>query len=211
MTARTHKEFAIGFACIATMILYKYRVLEINYYLMFIIMTALNTKGALFPDVDHFWKNVKEKTVINWCLNKLIHMTGGKHRSWQTHSLDICLFSWVGIILLLKGFYQSESIDNVNYQIALLIVNAFYTGWISHLISDMLTVGGVYILILKKKNVRLVPKKLFNIEFKTGDAWERWVYKTTLKINAFLTIGTLIYPIIFDEKTSTWIINLIER
>lgn len=211
MTARTHKEFAIGFNCIALMILYKYRVSEINYYLMFAIMMGLSTKGALFPDVDHSWRNVKEKTVINWCLNKLIHTTGGKHRSWQTHSLDICLFSWILFIKMLKGTFEANIISAVNYQVALLVLNAYYTGWISHLLSDMLTVGGIHILILKKKNVRIVPKKLFGIEFKTGQSWEKWVYKTTLKINAVLTVIALIYPFIFDPVTSNWLFSLIER
>lgn len=208
MTARTHKEFAIGFTCVATMVLYKYRVLEINYYLMFAIMMGLCTKGALFPDVDHAWQNVKEKTVVNWTLNKLIHATGGKHRSWQTHSLDICLFSWFFIVAWLNGMYEAEKLSALNYQVGLLILNAYYTGWISHLISDMLTIGGVYILILKKKKIKFVPRKLFGIEFKTGGSWEQWVYKSTVKINAILTVITLIYPLIFDEHIMGWILKL---
>ena len=99
MTAPTHRQYSICFALIANMLLYIYGITEINYYLALPIMLMASRSGALFPDVDHNWQNVKDKTVVNWFINKLIHITGGKHRSWQTHSIDIvvifCFLSYI--------------------------------------------------------------------------------------------------------------------
>ena len=89
MTYPTHRQYAICFAFLTSMLVYKYSLSEINYYLALPIILMASKYGALFPDLDHIWQNVKEKTVPNWIINKLIHITGGKHRSWQTHSIDI--------------------------------------------------------------------------------------------------------------------------
>lgn len=211
MTSRTHREFAIGFTCIGIMLLYKYRVSEIYYYFIYLIMMGLATKGALFPDVDHAWRNVKDKTVTNWLLNKAIHLTGGTHRSWQTHSIDICIISCIILYRTMKGLYGTGAMSDVNYQVGLIILVAYYTGWLSHLVSDMLTTAGIYIFLLKKMNIKLVPKKIGKLKFTTGDVWEKFVYQTTLKVNVVLTIITLIYPFIFDLKTTAWIMNILER
>lgn len=209
MTFKTHREFAITFIYFATFYIYSNSTVNINYFCLLIIMLSIGAKGALFPDVDHYWQNVKEKTVCNWILNKLIHLTGGKHRSWQTHSLDLCLisgalFMWVDYIL-----YEKEIIDYLNYQVILIILLSFYSGWVSHLIADMLTTAGVYILILKKKNIKLVPKKLFRLEFKTGDVWEEAFYRIDHAFNVLMFFVAIAYPFIFDAKYSNWLLNIL--
>ena len=83
---------------------------EINYYLTIPVLLATAKYGALFPDVDHTWQNVKEKTVPNWIINKLIHLTGGKHRSWQTHSIDIVAMFTLLVWLVPNLLYQNDMI-----------------------------------------------------------------------------------------------------
>lgn len=207
MTARTHKEFAITFVFLSTFWIYSHEVVNLNYYSLLIIMLAIGTKGALFPDVDHTWKNVKEKTLFNRVINIIIHMTGGKHRSWQTHSIDVCLISGIVLWALNYRFFTLGKFNELNYQVNEIILMSFYSGWISHLLSDMLTVGGVYILCLGKKNVKLVPRRIGKLEFKTGDKWELFVYKVTNKINIAMSVFALIYPFVFDPTYASWLLN----
>lgn len=198
MTARTHREFAISFIYLATFYIYRHSLIDINYYALLIIMLCVGAKGALFPDVDHAWKNVKEKTLFNRILNVLIHITGGVHRSWQTHSFDIWAIFTGASLYLNHYMFSIEKISGLNYQVIKLLIFAFCSGWLSHLISDMFTVGGVYILILRKKNVRLVPKRIGKLEFKTGGDWEGWFYRMNNRINTVMSIVALTYPFIWQ-------------
>lgn len=201
MTFRTHREFAISFIYLSTFYIYNHNLIDINYYLLLVIMLCVGAKGALFPDVDHSWQNVKEKTLFNWIVNKLIHLTGGKHRSWQTHSLDLMLLLF-GITVFGNSYlFDSGKISELNYVIAKMVIFAFCSGWLSHLISDMLTTGGVYLLFFGKKKIRLVPKKLFGIRFNTGGDWENWFYRVNNRINIMMSIIALCYPLIgFVER-----------
>ena len=72
MCGATHKQFAIFFVYVAAILLNMFSVIEVNFYLQVILMLGLGKAGALFPDVDHVWKNVKEKTAVNWLVNKFI-------------------------------------------------------------------------------------------------------------------------------------------
>lgn len=177
--------------------MYKYCLTSINYYSCYAVMRSVGELGSVFPDVDHIWRNVKNKTLINFILNKFIHLTGGKHRSKHTHSLEICVGLFYASIYLMNINYKKSLIDITNYQVGLLILTSFFTGWLSHLASDAMTVGGIYIF---GKNVRLVPKKLFNLRFNTGGDWEKWVYNTTLKVNNIITAIVLLYPLILSER-----------
>lgn len=208
MTSRTHKECAISFVYLATFYIYSNSIVEINYYSLLLIMLCVGASGALFPDVDHTWKNVKEKTLFNWIINKLIHLTGGKHRSWQTHSIDLCIASGLLLLIYSKGLFTAEKISELDYEVFRIIIFAFYSGWISHLLSDMLTIQGVYILCLKKKNVKFVPRRVGSLEFKTGDRWENYVYNLVNKINIVLSLIAIVYPFMVNEQ---WSLALMSR
>lgn len=194
MTAKTHKAFSVSFALVATMIMLRNGVSSVNYYMCLVVMLMASKAGALFPDVDHIWKNVKEKTAINWVINKIIHITGGTHRSWQTHSIDICtVFTLFAFIF--PGYLMNKGyIDNTNKEVMSLLLLGFACGWISHLYSDMLTIGGVRLLCFVDKKLRLVPKQLFGLRFSTGDEWEEFNYKLMRILNIFIGIIALIYP-----------------
>lgn len=159
MTYRTHKEFAIGFVLLANMLFYTFNITDTNYFVCMIVMYLAGRQGALFPDVDHFWKNVKEKTPVNWVINKIIHITGGKHRSRHTHSWDICLVSWLVAIYLNNKYLTGNS-----QAMMFILILGFWCGWISHLISDMLTSDGVYLFCWRKKRTAIVPKQASRIK-----------------------------------------------
>lgn len=196
MTFPTHRAFAIGWVLLGSMFLYANGMTEINYFLAMIIMLQIGKYGALFPDIDHNWKNVKDKTVPNWVINKIIHITGGKHRSWQTHSLDIALVFTFFSATLPQTLLEMGKISEVNEEVLKIVMLSFSLGWLSHLFSDMLTSAGVRLLFWKNKKIALVPKELFGIRFNTGNEWENFVYKTTKVINFIIGLIAILYPFI---------------
>ena len=108
MTGPTHRQYSICFACLAAMLFFTMGISHVNYYLALPILLSASRAGALFPDVDHNWQNVSDNTVINKIINTLIHLTGGKHRSWQTHSIDICAWFTIISYIIPNRLYHTE-------------------------------------------------------------------------------------------------------
>lgn len=158
MTYKTHRRFAVCWVFVASIILYKFGVSKIGYYPMLIIMLSAGQEGAKFPDKDHDWKNVKDKTALNYIINKVIHLTGGKHRSWQTHSLDIWIYSAIVTLFINRGLYKGGTIDVINYEVIMIILVGFFVGWLSHLVSDMLTSAGIRLTFLRNRKIAFVPQ-----------------------------------------------------
>ena len=196
MTGPTHRKYSVCFAFIATVILYRFNFTSINYYLSLIIILMASKAGAIFPDLDHDWHNIGVKTVPNWIINKIIHITGGKHRSWQTHSIDICALFTVLAINLPIIMYNKQMISEVNKEMLSILMIGFASGWISHLYADMLTGEGVRLIFFINKKIRLVPKKLGPLVFNTGHEWEKFNYKVMSVINVILGLACLLYPFI---------------
>ena len=199
MTGPTHKKYCILFAFIATIVLYELNITHINYYLVLIIVLAISKTGALFPDVDHTWSNVHDKTVPNKIINTIIHMTGGKHRSWQTHSIDICAVFTLASYILPHKLHEYGILSALNTEVMCIIMLAFASGWISHLFSDMLTSAGVRIVCFSKVILRLVPKKIGNFRFNTGNEWEKFNFNVIDKINKVAGFICVIYPFVADK------------
>lgn len=201
MTYPTHKQYAISFAFIAAMLMYQFGLTQINYYLSLPIIILISKYGGLFPDIDHSWQNVKEKTVPNWLINKIIHITGGKHRSWQTHSIDIWVAVTMFSIIVPSELLKKAVISEINAEVMQIILYGFCAGWASHLLADMMTSAGVRLFCWNKKIIiKLVPKKLFGLRFNTGHEWEEFVFKLVRTINIILGLICLAYPIITNPE-----------
>lgn len=196
MTGPTHKQYSVCFACITMMLFYKLGITEINYYLALIIVMMTSKVGALFPDLDHDWSNIGNKTVPNKIINTLIHITGGKHRSWQTHSIDICTLFTLIAYFLPRYLCNKGILSVVNKEVLSILMLGFASGWVSHLFSDMLTSAGVRVICFINKKVKLVPKKIGNLKFNTGHEWEAFNYKVIKVLNIFLGIICIIYPLL---------------
>ena len=196
MTGPTHKQYSITYAFILAIVLQIRGMTPINYYLTLPIIIQIAKYGALFPDVDHHWANVRDKTVPNKIINLIIRGTGGKHRSWHTHSLDIMAVSFIVGYYLPIHMYKSGIIDMINKEVMTLIILSFNSGWLSHMVADMMTSGGVRITCFHKKKVRLVPRSIGKLKFNTGNEWEAFVFKCTRVINIVLGTIVAIYPII---------------
>lgn len=206
MTWPTHREYSVTFAFITTMVLYHINLTEINYYLVLAIILLASKYGALFPDLDHTWKNVKEKTIPNKIINKLIHLTGGKHRSWQTHSIDIVIIFTILSYYIPNKLYEYEKISAVNKEVIVILLLGFSSGWISHIVSDMLTSAGVRLMCLSRFKIALVPKNIGGLKFNTGNEWEAYCFKMTKLMNILLGILCLVYPHL--EFIKNFIINI---
>lgn len=207
MTGPTHRVYSVLFAFITTIVLYHTNITQINYYLILLIILAFSKSGAIFPDLDHAWRNVGIKNLLNKVVNTIIHITGGKHRSWQTHSIDICTIYTLAACIVPKILLEKEIMTLADKEILTLILLGFASGWISHLFSDMLTSGGVRLICFLKFKIKLVPKKIGKLKFNTGNEWEAFNYKVISFTNTILGIICLIYPII----TNTNIINNLTR
>ena len=208
MTGPTHRQYSICFGLITLIILYTYNITNVNYYLALLIILMASKSGALFPDVDHHWDAVHDKTVVNKVINTIIHLTGGKHRSWQTHSIDICTCFTVTSYLIPNMLYDNELITNINKEVLLLLMLGFASGWVSHLFSDMLTSAGVRLIcFIPKLKIKLVPKKIGKLKFNTGHEWENFNFRIIKVLKIVLGVYTLIYPIL----TSNMLINIIEK
>lgn len=207
MTGQTHNQYAVSGAFIASIIIYKTGLTEINYYLALPILILVSKYGGKFPDVDHHWGNVKDKTVPNWIINKIIHLTGGKHRSWQTHSIDIVFVASLLAYFLPNILFINGKISLVNKEVVSIIALGFMSGWISHIFSDMLTSAGVRIACWSKLKVALVPKNIGKLRFNTGHEWEQFNYSLIRKINIVLGIICLVYP--YMDKIISLLNNII--
>lgn len=208
MTGATHKKFAVAAAFTAQIFMNRDGITNINYYLTLPILLSTAKYGALFPDVDHTWQNVKEKTIPNWIINKAIHITGGKHRSWQTHSLDIAFTFAMLAFIIPKVLLKNGVITEVNYEVLQLILYGFTFGWLSHLFSDMLTSAGVRIFCFSKIKIALVPRRIGGIVFNTGNDWEALVYKIMSMFNIAYGLYIAAYPFIVSNTFKDIILKL---
>lgn len=199
MTGPTHKAYSVCFAYLTAILFFNVGITEVNYYLAIPILLASAKVGAEFPDIDHHWSNVHNKTVVNKIINTLIHITGGKHRSWQTHSIDICTAFTILAYTIPKKLYTNGSISEVNSEVMMLLFLGFASGWISHLFSDMLTSEGVRLFCWNKKlKLKFVPKKLGGLRFNTGNEWEKFNYTLMKYANIILGLICITYPILIN-------------
>lgn len=197
MTGPTHKQYSVSLAYLTVILIYMLDMTQINYYLALMIVLMTSKLGALFPDLDHDWSNIGNKTVTTKVINTLIHVTGGKHRSWQTHSIDICAVFTVGAYLLPRYLYSKSILSEIDKEVLSILMIGFASGWISHMFSDMLTSAGVRVVFFINKKVRLVPKKIGSLKFNTGHEWEAFNYKFIKLLNILLGIVCITYPLFY--------------
>ena len=118
---------------------------------LFILSARL---GGAFPDWDQVWGSVPYKGFAAFITNKIIHATGGKHRSRHTHSIDISIIVCVALMYLSFKTFGAQSFIFV-------LAAGFASGWISHLVADGFTHDGIYLSFLsKRRNIRFVPKQI---------------------------------------------------
>lgn len=167
MTGNTHRAFSVTFAIGGAFALTHFGISEVNPLVSAPVLLMSARYGALMPDVDHHWSSVSEKTLPNRIINLFIHLTGGKHRSWQTHSWDI----WA-VLMCIVMFFPKEVLAPLGVptvSVLYMILYGVMLGWCSHLFSDMLTPAGIRLFCWSKFKLRLVPRWAM---FATNSRWE---------------------------------------
>ena len=185
MTGKTHRAFSVTFAIGGAVALTHYNISDVNPLISAPVLLMSARYGALMPDVDHHWNSVAEKTLPNRIINLFIHLTGGKHRSWQTHSWDIYF-----LLLAIVFYFPREVLEPLGVStvsVLYMLTYGIMLGWGSHLFADMLTPQGVRLVCWSKFKVRLVPKWAM---FATNSRWEDKCYSFIRVVN---TLSGLMY------------------
>lgn len=155
---------------------------DCNEFVQLLIMYPFASFGSIFSDLDHGADSIPSKDPVAIGINKVLRMTGAKHRSWQTHSLLVtggfCLFLFALVFLGNNLIGVSGAIDWACLRLATI---GFICGVLSHLILDAFTTAGIHIWPGLK--LRFVPK---THAFATGGLWEKIVFYTLIFIIVLL-------------------------
>lgn len=184
MTGTTHRAFSVTFAIGGAYALTHFGLTPVNPLVAAPVLLMSARYGALMPDVDHHWSSVSEKTLPNRIINGFIHLTGGTHRSWQTHSWDIYL-----VLLAILMFFPKEVIAPLGVptlSVMYMVLYGVMLGWGSHLFADMLTPAGIRLFCWSKFKLRLVPKWAM---FATGSQWEDMCFSAMKVINTVVGLA----------------------
>lgn len=207
MKSETHATFATGFAIAGAPILHMLGYSDINYWLTIPILAVTGKEFARLVDADHGnWASVPDHTPFYWFFNKGLVMLGSKHRSVQTHSIDICLIFLGMSIAVSMGFERFNWIPHIDAQVISLIGIGGGLGWLSHLVADMLTPNGVWLIAARGKRrsnrIALTPRSskyvpfFRKISFSTGGTWEDIVRRLMFATDIIIIIFVIIYGIV---------------
>lgn len=208
MKKETHATFATGFAVAGAPMIHMMGYSQINYWLTIPILAIVGKEFAKLCDADHgSWNSVPDHTPFYWVFNKLILLTGGKHRSLQTHSLDLCAIFLAISVGVSMGIDKLKWLPQIDAQVISLFGIGGGLGWLSHLIADMLTPEGVWLVAVrgKKKSNRiaLVPRKgqvnlpfIRKMSFATGGAWEEFVRRVMFVIDLAVMAMVIWYGVV---------------
>lgn len=154
---------------------------DCNEFVQLLMMYPFASFGSIFSDLDHGPDSIPSKDPVAIGINKILRMTGAKHRSWQTHSLlftgGFCalLFS---VVFFGSSLIEASSIDWICLRLATI---GFICGLASHLVLDAFTTAGIHIWPGFK--LRFVPK---TSAFATGGLWETIIFRILLVIMIIL-------------------------
>ena len=148
MTWRTHITFGLTFT------VFGFTILSLPFNPFGIIIAAL---GSLFPDLDASESKIKnlklgkKKSLLSLIkpfevLGFILHKTFG-HRGALHSLVGLVGFSYIFYLIC---SYFGEPLFSIYFSL----------GFLSHLLSDMLTKSGVEIFYPWKKNFRLLPRRI---------------------------------------------------
>lgn len=191
MQGKTHRMGGIAFTLMGFeyMRLNGYLLDDINYVLQLGVMYPISYWASTFPDLDHHWESVPNKTPINRIIHFLLHLTRPKHRSWQTHS--ILVTGGLMFLLYVLAFHSQlgeKGFSSHDIAIIQLLVMGFIMGLLSHLFLDFINPSGIH--LIPNMKIKLVPKSKF---FATGGTWETKIIYPLLVLVSYAMILRLIW------------------
>lgn len=165
---------------------------DCNEFVQLLMMYPFVSFGSIFSDLDHGPDSIPSKDPVAIAINKVLRLTGAKHRSWQTHSL-LVTGGFCGLLfaLVFLGNVYFNNLGAVDWMLLRLAVIGFIVGVVSHLVLDFLTPQGIHICPGFK--LRAVPKKAF---FATGGKWEKIVFVLLVILIVVLVLKIFIIDIV---------------
>lgn len=181
MTGKTHRLGGVVSALAGYSVLASKGLLinDVDPLLQLTVIYPFAMYGSVVSDLDHHWESAPCKDIFSFLINKFLHITGAKHRSWHTHS-DVFMLVILGLSNLLLHFASGAESIIIN-----LVFSGLLLGIASHMILDSLTPQGIHSLVLKlvslipvfnkiPTKIHFVPKTPY---FATDGPWEEKVRK----------------------------------
>lgn len=198
MTGKTHRAGGVVAAMVGFTMLKNHGLLfdNINPLVQFAVIYPFAYWGSTASDLDHNPESIPSKDIVSKAINKVLHLTekidngknpvtgilNAKHRSWQTHSVEIFALLILLLNSMLKGKFAS--LGDADTVIISLMLMGVIIGILAHLVLDVITPSGILIAttsllnsIFKLKlptKIHLVPNLKF---FATGGTWENLIYR----------------------------------
>lgn len=175
----------------------------VNPLLQLAIMYPASQYGSTFPDNDHHWEAVGNKSPVNWVVHKILHLSKPKHRSWQTHSI---LFTGALLLMLFTLVSLGDRIWSdptaTDWILMRLLAYGFILGVVSHLVADFINPSGIHLYPGYK--IRAVPRTSF---FATGGVWEsKIIYPACLVVSLIASINILLQ--LSDKKVLSLVMSI---
>ena len=170
---------------------------DCNETIQLLMMYPFASFGSIFPDLDQNDDAQPSKDPVAIAINKVLRLTGAKHRSWQTHSLLVTGgFCFLLFALVFFGNAFLGVTGAIDWAFLRLASIGFIAGILSHLILDAFSMAGIHVWPGFK--VRFVPK---SSAFKTGGKWETIVFYVLIVILVLLIGKIFVIDIINWVKT----------
>lgn len=207
MTGKTHRTGGVLCALLGCAVLERKGMLikDVSPLLQLTVMYPFAIYGSTISDLDHNWNSCPNKDLISYCINKVLHLTtklrqngisntalsvlDSKHRSWQTHS-DLFFWSILLAIHTIIGMLSGAGVI-----IFKMVSTGFLLGVISHLVLDMLTPEGIWVvpfMLIRSVTGLNIPEKIHFVPksgfFATGGRWETFVQKLMWMLSFILIL-----------------------
>jgi len=174
MTGRTHDLAAFTFLTATVAYL---PLTEMTLATAIVAFTA-NMIGALAPDIDQTTSSIWEKVRFGRILSSVISPLFGKHRFVSHSIVGIILFSIM--VKFLLGIIGTVLLVNMD-----IVWLAFMIGFISHLLTDMLTRDGIPLLFPLPFKFGIPPIR--NLRIKTSGFVEKSIiFPGLILLNMYL-------------------------
>ena len=135
MNYHTHSAFGLLFTLLTVKIIVSLELLDISYLLHGSLLDGTLIKfylaaflGAFGPDIDHAQSKIGQ---LFWFISKPLKFLGVKHRGLTHSFLGISLF-----VLLTRQLVVYSWIDKITWW-------GLISGYISHIVADMMNVQGI--------------------------------------------------------------------
>lgn len=147
LTKKVHTTAGICTGILTSIILFKKNVINLDIIILFILLTG-SVVGSLIPDIDNRRSYIGQKAKN---ISKAINKRGG-HRGF-THSLFGLLLA--ALLLITIGYL----LNLLNFLYYRIFSFGILIGYASHLVFDIITVGGIPLFYPIKKRFRILDLK----------------------------------------------------